>query len=245
MGVLGTGASGAMRVFGKVADNPSINSFFLATSFASMSSSGIGTTMDAAQDAHAVDRNTFERAGQGVGNTLAGVADVGVAGMWLGHGIRRIGAAQKDAFMSKDGGMFAKTNAGIFNVSANGKLGSQLAAAEGEHLMANAASRGVIGSGKWYKGAGSGFLKNAGWKMMAGTVLAPMAMSMLAAPVLGFAGKLVDEMYNQSRKSREVKYDERYIVNQQQDMTTNQSVGAAMDAYQNKMMSMSRIYHSR
>lgn len=84
-----------------------------------------------------------------------------------------------------------------------------------------------------------------GWKGNLGMMAAQMAVSIGAKMAFGFAGKVLDEAYSEQRHFRQPHYDNRYFNTKQYDMSSYQQLGAAMDSYENRMMSVARIYHAR
>jgi len=236
--------SGAWKAGVKILDHPIAAGAWFAMSATNTAKSAISTTMDGVHDANTIDPNTFERFGQGVGQTMADGISAGFDAAFLIHGTAAHwgGQAHHDAykFFNKSlqrNDFYMKEGENMFQLNGTSKFGGALSKTEAAMIEEKGMAGVMKNSGR--------FVRNPGMKLMAGMFVAPLMMSMLVTPILGAAGKVMDAAYEESRKRREVNYDHRYIVNQKQDMSTMQSVGAAMDSYQNKMMSMSRIYHSR
>lgn len=89
------------------------------------------------------------------------------------------------------------------------------------------------------------FIKHRGWKMplaatgvaMVGAIAAPMIFSKI--------GQVIDYAGSQDMNRRKHHYDSSYYNTQQYEQSAYQQVGASMEAMESKMMSVSRIYHSR
>lgn len=73
----------------------------------------------------------------------------------------------------------------------------------------------------------------------------PLAIGMMAPLALGFAGKVLDEAYNERRRMTEIHYDNRFFNTDKYDASTYQQLGAAMNSYQSKMVSLARVFHAR
>ena len=92
------------------------------------------------------------------------------------------------------------------------------------------------------------FIKRGFWRGpggMAAAIVAPLLLEKMAAPVVGMAGKWLDESFHDFHQAKRVNYDNRYFNTQQWQMNSYQQMGAAMNNYENSMMSIARIYHSR
>lgn len=229
----------AGSVINKVFMNKYLMSYFAVSSATEMMTSGIGTGLDMAQDAAHNDPNKFERAGMGAGAAIGAGAALGMMDLpFLVHGIRTSGALHDEAYSH---GISRHTGRANLYKQSGGTM-THLGGSSVDDAMAKTIRKtgtaGVIGRN-------GNFIKNFGWKFQVGSMLGPMAVGFAASTLLGFGGKMMDEMYQDGRRNREMKYDNRYIVDQQKDMDTMQQVGAGMNAYQNRMVSMGRIYHSR
>lgn len=110
------------------------------------------------------------------------------------------------------------------------------------------AQKGVVKDYKTLKGLGGPnnrrFIGNFGKGNIA-MWGAAIAASIAAPLILGTAGKVMDIASADARSRKAVSYDTRYFNTQQYDQSSYQQLGAAMNNYESKMMSISRIYHSR
>ena len=95
------------------------------------------------------------------------------------------------------------------------------------------------------KGLASTAVKASGF--MKGLVL-PMGGALLvgamARGALGFAGKIIDDASKDYDRQRTTYYDTRFFNTQQAQMSSYQQIGQAMQAQEQRMVSVARIYHS-
>lgn len=222
----------------------------MTRTFAFMGAVGMATTAIGAgsqflEDSFNEDPNKFQRLGYGMGS-LAGEATALAATGYTGYDMwRRVGAQEMARVGGKGGPMYnVMKDGGLQSVSG----GKGYTAAEAKNLKnithgQNAFSFRPRANGKW-KAPGKGFVSNFGMGMNIGAmVLAPIAIGLAASATMGLAGKLLDTVRNESQKGMELTYDKRFFNTQQQDMSSYQQLGAAMQQQESRMMSVARIYH--
>jgi len=196
------------------------------------------------KDSNSLSENTFENAGYGLGGVVGGVGDFAINGV-----------GTLAYFGLRHGGMDAVSHNGtIYTKEILDKLGE----AERNAIMKNG-TKGVFNSRQTLGGYGMsklpfmggkgfkpGFMKNLGMLRGLGFVAAPTLIGMGVSAAAGFAGKMMDQSWKNYRDMRNVKYDQRYFEGQgKYDAQTYSALGNAMQDYSSRMVSLSRIYHSR
>jgi len=228
-----------------------INRFVNITSAAALGATVFNGATDFAQGAYNQDPNKFERlggsAGAAVGETaMLGMGLVSTWDLWRESHVvdgKRVGLTE--GLRGANGKMYKALESG----GAVGPNGERMGAAwekrarqvNGRFLEkpGSAANpfRGSPGS-KWIKP----FNIKTNLLMFAGI---PIAAGLLASTAGGLAGKFIDEQVASQRQSRQMSYDTRFFDSRRYDMNTYEQVGAAMESYQNKMVSVARIFHGR
>ena len=130
------------------------------------------------------------------------------------------------------------SNGGMRPQGSNLNWGNQTIGPKAIQSVKKHGKSGVMKNGK--------FIKSMNWKRdIALLVGGPIAVSMGASAVGGFVGRFLDEEVAGRRAGQQMTYDNRFFDSRKYDMNTYDQVGAAMQSYQNKMVSSARIFHSR
>lgn len=107
-------------------------------------------------------------------------------------------------------------------------------------------SRKSTGGNLSMTGPGAGkFIKSQGLIRGLAPFMLAAAAGWGAKSILGFAGGLVDESVRDYKREKSVHYDNRFFNTQKDEMSNMQTLGAAMNNYENRYQSTARIYHSR
>jgi hypothetical protein len=205
-----------------------ISDFFVHTGAAkyAMVATGVATAssflngaMNTVQDANTMNPNTWENAGRNASSTIGTGMD------FMGAG----GLGGLAYYSLRHGGL---------ETEMNGVKGIMMSAEKG--ILSRGISKLPFMGGF---GRPKGFMKSMSVKGGLAMFALPMLTEMALSPILGFAGKILDESVQSSRMMREIKYDNRFFDTNRYDQSTFQQVGQAMNNYQSKMVSMARIYH--
>lgn len=200
-------------------------SYFAIKSAAGVAESALQTGTDGLQQANALDPGTMERAGYNIGSGVASLTQLGVDLGFLHNSWTRYGGATK--WMK---------NGELFNNAVEG----------GVKGVFNPGMRSKLTFSAMRPSNPSGFMRN--WGLLRGlglTMALPIVAGMALSPALGFAGKVIGENWAINRKLSDVRYDNRFFQFNKEDVSTSQSVGMALNNYESKIISLSRIYHSR
>jgi hypothetical protein len=170
---------------------------------------------------------------------------------WLGKQMNKVNspADTVEAKIAKNGKVYAAMEDGGYKHSGNYK-GGKFTPFEGEAVAAETRlGKALAGGGK------SGYIRTSGnaSKFIKGQSairgFAPFALAMgagvLARGVLGFAGGLLDESAKDYHRERAIHYDNRFFNTQREEQSNMQTLGMAMNNYENRFQSTARIYHAR
>lgn len=106
-------------------------------------------------------------------------------------------------------------------------------------------SKDVVGGIIRTTNQGSKFIKNHGFIGGIAPFAIAFGVGMAAKATLGFVGGLLDEDHNADMATRRVKYDNRFFQTQYDTQSNYGQLGMAMNNYQSRMQSTSRVYHAR
>jgi hypothetical protein len=221
-----------------------LNRFFVGTSGVGMMTGAMNGTRNFMQGAWDDDPNKFKQLGNDAGDVAAEGAAVMGGLAFMGSHARSIGAME-GAHIAGGETYRRVAKGGWEALSGN----HSIPAGKMKDLMSNKEAFKVnVKGGQAYKGGMKsvfGTYKPMGWKGNVGIMAAQMAIGIGAKMALGFAGKVLDEAYSESKHFRKPHYDQRFFNTQREDQSSYQQLGQAMDSYENKMMSVARIYHAR
>lgn len=191
------------------------------------------------------DPNTFQATGTSLGFAAGSAASLGIFGIQGLHG--SYAQATNRHWMTGEGASarFYSMEKGKMNLIKGPKgsvFNQTLSDAEASSVMKSGTQgkllfkNGKIGGFKALKG---------GWKGPVAFGLAMIGATLLPPLIGGVTGKIMDSAWQESIARRQINYDNRFFDTRQQEMSAYQTLGASMDAYRNKLISTSRIYHSR
>lgn len=242
------------EVFGRVAgrhygkdigfEHIGMGRFFTALTFKEALESGIEFTKSFG-GIYDKDPNAYENIGSSLGNAVGAGGIFGVTLYSSLHHWRRKGMQDAFKIASEEGLMGG--NAGIWKVGANGTLRAPNgkffteSSKDFSSVMKTLKKNGT--KGKW--STSKGFMKGLSGKRELGLNLGALAIGAAVGLVAGYAGKLVDESNQNFLRSKYPQYDNRFFDTREQDMSSYQQLGAAMNTYHNRMVSTARIFHSR
>jgi hypothetical protein len=208
-----------------------------------MATSAIDGSLNYLHDANRLDPNTFQNAGYAGGGLLGAGADFAINGIGsLAYfGLRHNGAeaiAHKGTAYTHDmlSGMTEARRATIMAEGVEGVFQKNM-----NPLSRFISKRPFMGG----SGAPKGFMRNMGMMKGIGIMTLPLMASMAASSAMGFAGHIMDQAWESKRMMRQIHYDNRFFDTGKYDQSTYQQVGSAMNNYESKLVSLSRVYHSR
>lgn len=212
--------------------------YFAVASAVGAGTAGINAGMTLLNGANSVDPNTFENTGYAAGAALGAGAQLGLDVGFLRHSYLREGGTA--GYIPKG----ANTTQGFRSMESLKESGEELGKGWTKGV------KHAEGSGKFnlwsrMRGRPGDFSKAFSVGRGLTAFAAPIGIGIAAGAALGFAGKFMDEAWAEHRKSKMPTYDSRFFDTSKYDQSTYQQVGAGMQAYGSKMMSLSRIYHSR
>ena len=251
---------------GKVAHDMMLSTgfmtYFTIGDIANITKSTIDVVGTGVAGAYNKDEGYGREMGEAFGSLIGSTAMAGVNLDFMVHNANIYGARKTwwqneymgphvtEAKMSKGGNVYSSLEAGGFQKV--GKVtkgmynpieGSAIIKEE-SRLGKALASKGIggyirteAGASKWVKG----FSTARGLAPMFGA----LAVGFLARGVLGFAGGLLDEAQKDYHRERSVHYDNRFFNTQREEQSNMQTLGMAMNNYENRFQSTARIYHSR
>lgn len=227
-----------------------VNRYHATSEFASMVVDPFNVTTQAIDNAWNEDPNTFEKFGKGLGDT------VGTAGMFGGSvafGAR--GFLDHNASHARK---FGKGfSSGVYTQLKDKNGGWELTHGTGipnaKPIITNEEMKdftknlkGTKGVYRTNRGPFNGFAKNMSMaKTLGWSFVAPLAAGFVTSKVLGVGGKILDSAYSHDRTGKQIKYDNRFFDSRANQAAAYNQIGMAMNNYQEKMVSVGRIYHSR
>lgn len=226
-----------------------------------------GQGMDSAWNkSDSMGRDTGEGIGEVINSTGMFMANLGLMGhtasiygkskVWLGMGMGNRTVTEAQSVMAKNGvaHIWNKMEEGGFQKAGTIKQGQFTPFAGTSNIVAEESALGkVLGTKRFSTGGslvktGPGvgkFVANQGLIRGFAPFAAAMAIGYGAKSILGFAGGLVDEAVRDHHRERSVHYDNRFFNTERDEMSNMQTLGAAMNNYENRFQSTARIYHSR
>lgn len=133
---------------------------------------------------------------------------------------------------SYKGGVFTKFEGAAAPIAAESRLGQLLSKSKFGGVLRG---KGFHASPTGIKGLMSGMAPFIG----------AFAVGQLARGALGFAGSLVDQAAHDYHRQRSIHYDSRFFNTQRDQQSAYNTLGMAMNNYENRMQSTARIFHSR
>ena len=224
-----------------------MNRYFVASSGIGTMTSAMRGSSNFMQAAWDDDPNKFQQLGNDASDVFGEGLMTGMAGIMAAQHIRTFGTTE---------GMHIKegANAGTYQKLSGGgweRIGKKGALAE-EEMHAIMKNKGAFKVNVRGGAAYGGKLKNPfgtyrpmGMKGNIGMIAGQIALGVAAKFALGFAGRVLDQAYSEDKHFRKPQYDNRFFNTQRYDQSSYQQLGAAMDNYENRMMSVARIYHAR
>lgn len=227
---------------------PGMNRYFIGSSGVGTMASAINAGQNFMNGAWDENPNKFQQLGSDTGDM---VGEASMFGMSAVMGMQHLRTLGKTSGYYHNGTTYQKLAAGGWEGIGKGVVPEEtmkgyMAKAGKDSFAVNVKNGAPFKSG--WKGFGSriaGTYKPMGMKGNLYMMGAQIAVGLTAKLALGFAGKVLDEAYSESRHFRKPQYDNRFFNTQKEDQSSYQQLGAAMESYENKMMSVARIYHSR
>jgi hypothetical protein len=244
--------------------------YFSVGDMASITKSGIDVAGTGISGAWNKDENYGREMGEAMGGVVGAFAMGGANLMFMGHNASVYGGQKTwlgGDHGSKDTWSGKAVNTTEAKIAKNGKVYSSLEDGGYKHSGTYKSGKftpfegAAVGAetrlGKALSGGGqSGYLRSSpgnATKFIKGQSairgFAPFALAMgagvLARGVLGFAGGLLDESAKDYHRERAIHYDNRFFNTQREEQSNMQTLGMAMNNYENRFQSTARIYHAR
>lgn len=238
-------------------DTLPVNRWMIATGLTEVGENLSSGTLGLAQDLWNENPNTFQNASGKMNAAIGGGLTVATTALWAAAHKMSLGQhVLNDVYRHNRGGAIyglskSEGKSQVLKViqGGTGKIrGAELAGAKATRFMQNSEkgfyrTKGFLGTN-----IGKGFMKTGFWRGRMGPVwmiVLPMLAEKVTAPVLSFAGKLLDEGFSTYHRAKQPYYDNRYFNTQQWQQNSYQQMGAAMNSYENNQMSIARIHHQR
>jgi hypothetical protein len=238
--------------------------YFIASDLANLAKGGIDSTIGTIQGAYHQDEGVFREAGGAVGEvTTTGLMAAANLGWFMyptiqAHGFQNTMMARTASDVveakvlspnsaAKVGNVYSELKSGGWQQTGElkgGKFSPMTSSAVIEEASPLGKAISKYGIGGLVKNE-SKFIKSHGFVKGTLPFVGAFLVGQMTRSILGFAGGMVDEAVKDYHRSRRIQYDNRFFNTQRDQMTNYQTLGMAMNNYENRMMSTSRIYHSR
>jgi hypothetical protein len=235
---------------GGLMDHIGLNRYFAAKGVIDMAHEASEGSMQFAQDMWNENPNSFQNAGHRATSFASAGLLTSLSVIWAGKHKAVTGKNFVSDVFHKNGSTYGltagKAGAEVSTLEwLGGRAGSTLTGAKAA-AFTKGAEKGFFKMGA--KGAAGKFIKRGFWRGPMGMVTAfgaGMALEAVAAPVVGFMGKLADEAFQGYQNAKRIQYDNRYFNTGQWQQNAYQQMGGAINNYENNMTSIARIYHGR
>ena len=222
-----------------------MNRYFVASSGVDIAVSAMRGTSSYMQNAWDDSPTKFEELGAGTAEVIKGGGMLAMSAAMAAQHLRTLGT--DEGYYIPDKGTLGKLKTGGWQ-KVGDTAGKTFLDDEMKVLMKNKGAFKVnIRGGAEYSKAKSLFstYKPMGWRGIGLMAALQFGVDIGSKVLLGFAGRALDQAYNEQRHFMKPYYDNRFFNTQEYDRSSYQQLGMAMDNYENRMMSVARIYHAR